>query len=431
MGQGDILERCPVFLPPADRAEKLLAGVAFAWQECDVIVMSQTSHMTMTVGLSTRISTHVDNRLVLCLQYRCRRLTIGAIMAPKPQTAEIRKFIIDRVEKHPRDIARLVTEAFGITRQAAGRHLASITRGGLLEASGNTRNRAYSLAARRVGHSLPLSEHRDEDKVWRAYVAPELEDLAENVLGICHYGFTEMFNNVIDHSAGSMAYVEVEANPRQVALSVADDGVGAFENIRSRLGLEDHREAIFALSKGKVTTDPTRHTGQGIFFTSRIFDEFSLASNGLTLMHFGNGPDWLVEREERGEGTIVTMTIARDSAKTLKEHFDRYSDVDSEDYGFTKSHVPLVLAKYGMDDLVSRSQAKRVLSGVQDFKEVFLDFRGIDFIGQAFADEIFRVFPSQHPGITVTPIGMSDDVARMVARAKKSQIDGEQAGGPG
>jgi hypothetical protein len=240
-----------------------------------------------------------------------------------------------------------------------------------------------------------------------------------------------MFNNVIDHSAGSRGYVEIEFNPRQVALSVFDDGVGAFENIRSRLGLEDHREAIFALSKGKLTTDPERHTGQGIFFTSRIFDEFSLASNGLILLHNGDGQDWLVDRKKGGEGTVVTMTIARDSAKTLKEHFDRYSDLDSEEYGFTKSHIPLVLAKYGKDDLISRSQAKRVLSGVQDFNQVYLDFRGIDFIGQAFADEIFRVFPNRHPGITVTPIGMSEDVARMVARAKKTQIDGEQGGGPG
>jgi hypothetical protein len=40
--QGDILERCPVFLPPADLAAKPIGQAAFTWQERDVIVMSQS-----------------------------------------------------------------------------------------------------------------------------------------------------------------------------------------------------------------------------------------------------------------------------------------------------------------------------------------------------------------------------------------------------
>jgi hypothetical protein len=50
------------------------------------------------------------------------------------------------------------------------------------------------------------------------------------------------------------------------------------------------------------------------------------------------------------------------------------------------------LAKYGNDQLISRSQAKRLLARIELFKIVLFDFSGVETIGQAFADEIFRVF---------------------------------------
>ena len=40
--------------------------------------------------------------------------------------------------------------------------------------------------------------------------------------------------------------------------------------------LLDERHAILELSKDQLTTDPARHTGDGIFFTSRMFDSFDL-----------------------------------------------------------------------------------------------------------------------------------------------------------
>ncbi len=41
LAQGDLFDRCPVFLPPADMAETLDEAV-FSWEERDVIVMTQT-----------------------------------------------------------------------------------------------------------------------------------------------------------------------------------------------------------------------------------------------------------------------------------------------------------------------------------------------------------------------------------------------------
>jgi len=66
---------------------------------------------------------------------------------------------------------------------------------------------------------------------------------------------------------------------------------------------------------------------------------------------------------------------------------------------------------------VSRSQARRLVSGLERFREVVLDFRGVELVGQGFADEVFRVWARQHLEVALIPIAMSPPVAFMVERA--------------
>jgi len=87
---------------------------------------------------------------------------------------------------------------------------------------------------------------------------------------------------------------------------------------------------------------------------------------------------------------------------------------------FDKTTVPMRLAN--SSDLVSRSQARRVLSGLELFKEVILDFKDIEYIGQAFADEIFRVFTNMNPATSITPQNANDDVQYMINRAINTKL---------
>ncbi|MFO0960978.1 MAG: STAS-like domain-containing protein [Isosphaeraceae bacterium] len=214
----------------------------------------------------------------------------------------------------------------------------------------------------------------------------------------------------------------LETNARWIRITIADDGVGIFEKIRAKLGLADPREAILELAKGKFTTDPARHSGQGIFFTSRMCDRFAIRSGHLLFDHDPTSDeDWLVEVEATDQrGTTVSLGVRADTPRTTKEIFDQYTDLDSDDYSFSKTHVPISLARYDAEQLVSRSQAKRVLSRFDRFKEVVLDFRGVESIGQAFADEIFRVHRASHPGIKIVAISANESVQRMINRAISS-----------
>ena len=59
---------------------------------------------------------------------------------------------------------------------------------------------------------------------------------------------------------------------------------------------------------------------------------------------------------------------------------------------------------------------------------VVLDFTDVDTVGQAFADEVFRVFRSQHPDVEVVPTNTNEAVARMINRALANGADGRHIG---
>ncbi|MEM1438271.1 MAG: STAS-like domain-containing protein [Pseudomonadota bacterium] len=236
-------------------------------------------------------------------------------------------------------------------------------------------------------------------------------------MDIWHYGMTEMINNAIDHSDGATLLVNIVRTAQDTKAIIHDDGIGIFRKIMTELDLEDERHAVLELSKGKLTTDPTRHTGEGIFFTSRVFDSYAIMSGEVYFSHnFEDIEDFILQNERPMNGTTVFMDISNNTARTTKSVFDQYTT--DEDYGFNKTVVPVKLAQYGNENLVSRSQAKRLLARVDRFRIVVFDFEDVETIGQAFADEIFRVFASNNADVEIYSTNMTKDVAQMVGRAK-------------
>ena len=336
---------------------------------------------------------------------------------------DIRAFLLQAIAERPRELITRTCEQFGISRQAVHRHLCSLIDAGLVVASGNTRSRTYRLATLKA-HTItvPLAGLA-EDLLWRKEVRPLFEGLAANVLDIWQYAFTEMVNNAVDHSGGSRLHMVVTRTAVLTRMLLSDDGVGIFRKIQQVCHLEDEHHAVLELAKGKLTTDPQRHTGEGIFFTSRMFDQYAILAGGVFFSHTNTEQeDWILECESPNEGTLVAMALANASTRTSKEIFDAYT-APNEDFGFTKTVVPVRLAKHGQENLISRSQAKRLLAHVDRFKVVVLDFTEVDTIGPAFADEIFRVFAAAHPAVEIVPVLAGPEVARMIARARAGASD--------
>jgi hypothetical protein len=339
----------------------------------------------------------------------------------RTQTEEIQNYILDQIETHPKDIVRITVEKFNISRQAVHRHIYILVKEGAIIQSGKTRNIQYELKPiAESKFSTPLGPGVEEDILWRRQILPHLTGIKPNVLGICRYGFTEMVNNAIDHSEGTELDISLTYKRNLISFMIADDGVGIFNKIQKKLSLDDPRFSILELAKGKFTTDDEKHSGQGVFYTSRMFDQFIILSGGLSFLHTEASNDWLFENQKNTDiGTAVFLSISPNSNRSSEQVFNQYS-VDG-DYGFSQTRVPVFLAEYGDENLISRSQAKRLLTRFDRFKKIILDFKKVDSIGQAFADEIFRVFQNDHPQIILETLNTSEQVAKMIARVKNEK----------
>ncbi|MCY4388187.1 MAG: DUF4325 domain-containing protein [Desulfurellaceae bacterium] len=329
----------------------------------------------------------------------------------------IRDYILKHVDSNSQNIAQETASHFGISRQAVNTHISRLVREGLLTARGATRNRRYSLAILREElFEVPLTDETAEHIVWQKEVEPLLSDIPKTARDIWHYGFTEMLNNAIDHSSGTRVMIEMKRTVRAVNVMLSDDGEGIFRKIQKALALEDERHAVLELAKGKFTTDPDHHTGEGIFFTSRMFDKFTLLAGNVYFSHKSPGnEDWILENRDQRSGTAAFLELYNDTERTTRDIFDQFT-VDS-DYGFSKTIVPVDLVQYGDASLISRSQAKRLLTRFDRFRTVILDFKGVEQVGQGFADEVFRVFTRANPTVHLVPINENIQVHTMIRRA--------------
>ena len=330
----------------------------------------------------------------------------------------IQGFLIDAVRTGKKDLISEACEHFSISRQAVHRHLSYLVATGFLESLGTTRGRTYRLGPqRRQSQTYALSAIA-EDRVYASDFAFIVDGLGKNVEAIWHYGFTEMLNNAIDHSGGSEVEISAQRSPDWLMLHIRDDGEGIFRRIARLMGLGDPREAIFELSKGKLTTDPDNHTGEGIFFTSRAYDVFVIRSGDLEFSHLNESSiDMMDQKNADLEGTLVLMLVSPTTERTMASVFQAFTDEETLD--FSKTVVPVRLVLYEGEQLVSRSQAKRIMNRVERFRNVMLDFAGVESVGRSFVDEIFRVFVRNHPAVTVKPINMTAAVEKEVMRVAR------------
>jgi len=350
------------------------------------------------------------------------------------KNSAIREFILRHVDDHPSDIASYTSRRFNISRTTANRYLDDLVEDKFIVGEGETKARKYKLLDF-VDEviNFDVTPQTEEDVIWREKVRPLLRDLPTNVLEIFQYGVSEMLNNVIDHSESPECTVHVFQNANRVRIMIRDYGVGIFDKIAKAVGLADKREAILELSKGKLTTDPERHSGEGIFFTSRAMNRFSILSDDLTYVHNKErgDNDWLIEDAQPGKGikgTCVFLEMQNSNKETLDEVFNKYSSGEEGVGIFSRTHVPIALARYPNEQLVSRSQARRVLARFNRFSEAILDFSDVPTIGQAFADEIFRVFRKAHPEIKLLPVKANQQVEAMINRALNTR--NEEANDP-
>jgi anti-sigma regulatory factor (Ser/Thr protein kinase) len=315
----------------------------------------------------------------------------------------------------------------GISRQAAHRHLRGLVEQGVLQMTGRTRDAVYHLSTgKRAGAAPPavfrrtyLTKGLQEDLVF-AEVDRRLalgKSVTPNAYRILAYALTEMLNNAIEHSHAEECAVEVALGPHEVIVAIRDRGVGVFRSVADRYRLRAEEDSVGELLKGKATSMPERHSGQGIFFTSKACDRLELRSHRIELVFNARAGDVVVNVRRALAGTAVTLVISRSARREIAEVFSEFAP-EEYDLQFEKTRV---LVRLAARDYVSRSEARRLVARLEQFREAELDFSDVRSLGQGFADEIFRVFARAYPSVKLT----RRNVAAALDAVIRSVIDKE------
>lgn len=268
------------------------------------------------------------------------------------------------------------------------------------------------LATHRILKNKNLSEDLVLDEIKRD--TGIFFDLPKNISAILDYAFSEMLNNAIEHSKSLKIEIQMQRNAAGVVFDVRDWGVGIFNNIRKKKKLKNEFEAIQDLLKGKQTTSPREHTGEGIFFTSKAGDMLTIQSSRKKLIFNNILDDIFIKEAKKTIGTKVNFRVLLKSKRNLASIFKKYSD---KAFSFAKTETKVSLYKIDTD-FISRSQARRIVFGLDKFKKIVLNFKGVDTIGQAFADEVFRVWHRFHPGIKIEYRNANKNIEFMIKRVK-------------
>ncbi|MDO8499080.1 MAG: DUF4325 domain-containing protein [bacterium] len=340
---------------------------------------------------------------------------------------DIKSLILAKINQHKTIKSAEIVKQTGFSRNYVNRALQELRDEGKIILLGKARQAIYVVAEKtaiaaakknileftailenkNLNEDIILKKIQDETGVFL--------DLPENVKNIVSYAFLEMLNNAIDHSQSKKILLVVNRDGSLVTFLVDDLGVGIFNSIKNKFKLPDNMSAIQELLKGKTTTAPKEHTGQGIFFTSKMADSFVVTSGNKRVRFLNKINDVFIEDFVRGAvGTKVFFTIDLNTKRTAQEIFGKYTN--HKTFEFSKTRILIRLYNIGVD-LLSRSEARRIMLGLEQFKEITLDFAQVATVGQGFADEIFRVWQNAHSDKNIIFSNANDNVATMIKMA--------------
>ena len=326
--------------------------------------------------------------------------------------------LADAVGRHINTLRRLADNGeIPVARTAGGHRLFDISQvQDALEARVKARHpsrisaKANQPATANWEKEFPLA-NLQEHEVWKEVVTDLHLDLTCGAGGIFPYAFSEMLNNAIEHSEGTSVTIKFFKGSETWAFEIIDDGCGVFYKIMTGFKLQNVFEAVAELTKGKQTTAPKGHTGEGIFFTSKAVDIFELSSDGIQWSVDNLISDFTVTKRASRWGTRVFCRLGVDTKRDLTAVFKEFT-VNHE---FVRTRPVVKLFETGLT-FISRSEARRLLSGLGKFEEIQLDFEKVESVGQGFVDEVFRVWLTDNPSKKIIPINMNSEVEFMVMR---------------
>ena len=339
----------------------------------------------------------------------------------------IKRYMLEKIRMDDEEFISKTTYNFQISVTTVKRYIKECLDKQLLVADDSTEC-GYCLQKQEYCFEYFVKDGLVEDAIFFEDIQPVLGDISDKAHHIWSYAFMEMMNNAIEHSKSEVICCRVVKDALYTEITITDDGIGIFKNVQNylteKLGKKvTYQDTLMELYKGKLTTAAQNHSGEGIFFTSKAMDQFAVWSDDAVYVQGVSAQAKFVQNHLIAYytrlnyiGTTVMMKLENQTKRVLKEVFNMYSTTDE---GFVKTNIPIKeVCQEG--EPISRSQARKLLYRLDQFKSAELDFSEVDFMGQGFADEVFRVFKTRYPEFEIIPLNASPDIMRMINHVQRA-----------
>lgn len=328
------------------------------------------------------------------------------------------QYLLKQIHLKNADYIKKTMENFDVASSTIYNYIAELESKNVIEKT--NADFKYQLVSEKTYFEYSTSDLLEEDRIFNKDISPLLSHLDSNVFESWRYAFTEMMNNAIEHSSAQNIYCRVVRNDILTEIAIVDDGIGIFRNIQNYIKATEGKElelseCVALLFAGKFTTASEAHSGEGIFFTSHLMDEFFIRSDDMIFARDNfrdRMGDSIIKPNIINARTVVCMSLYNKSLKTTEDVFYRFSDMEE---GFFKTHIP-VAQMFVNGSPISRSEARRLGEMVKDFKEVCLDFANVEHVGQAFVHELFVVWAKRNPDKTIICENTSEKVENFIKR---------------
>ena len=224
------------------------------------------------------------------------------------------------------------SQSNNLSRQYVSRILKEMVTTGELIKGGSTRKAIYSLPENSIYinpnlslklNNKNLEEDRILDKVRLSLSG--YNSISQEVKKCFDYSFSEILNNAIEHSTSKTIGINIAIDAGNLEFSITDDGIGIFKNIMDKYRLNSEIDAVQDLLKGKTTTVPHAHSGEGIFFSSKACDYFEINSHNIILQINNTLPDIFMRDSSTSlKGTLIKWRASLNSKRILSDIFSQY-----------------------------------------------------------------------------------------------------------
>jgi len=339
---------------------------------------------------------------------------------------DIKKTILSKIKRKGAIKSSEIVKMTGFSRAYVNRFFQELHNEGRITKIGKANQTRWILADRKIierekANILTVRKKLTNKNIFEDIIFADVRKnsgifltMPKNVISIIEYAFTEMLNNAIEHSNSEKIEINIFRDNQNIKFKVIDKGVGIFNHLMIKRKLNSELEAIQDLLKGKQTTAPKEHSGEGIFFTSKSADVLVIQSGRKKLTFHNLLDDIFIDDIKNCQGTKVNFTISNKSKRDLNSIFKKYTN---DYFVFERTRVVVKLYKMG-SNYISRSQARRIVFGLEKFNKIILDFAKVKSVGQAFADEIFRVWKNKHKNIKILYENANENIDFMIKRAK-------------